>query len=324
MNPPPLLVSFSDIEQYFSALPSELVDEYGAEIRRLTASRLPPVASARCLSVLFGFSSKFVGAMVRRSSHYYRHFKIPKGRGKREIQAPRVALKVIQKWLGYHLGKVIECAPCVYGFVKGRSAIQAAAVHCGAKWVYSTDIKDFFQNTTISMIHNPLQSLGYSKIGADLISALCCYNEGLAQGSPASPVLSNLAFRSADFQLLQIAEQSHLRYTRYADYIVFSGLGIFPEELPSKVRLIIEDHGWMIAEHKETLSLSPKRLKVHGLLVNGPEPRLTKGYRNRIRAYRHLISVGRVAPKDLSRVSGHLAYAKSVERFCETNKTCSE
>jgi len=314
MNPPPLLVSFSDIEQYLGALPSDLVDQFGPEIRRLTTNQLPPVVSALCLAVLFGISSRFVGAMAHTSSRYYRHFEIPKGHGKRRIQAPRVALKVIQKWLGYHLAEAIEYAPCVYGFVKGRSAVQAAALHCGAEWVFSTDIKDFFQNTTVSMIRDPLQSLGYSENGAALIVALCCYGQGLAQGSPASPVLSNLAFRSVDLQLLQIAEQSHLRYTRYADDIVFSGLGIFPEELPSDVRRIIESHGWMIADHKEALSLSPKRLKVHGLLVNGQKPRLTKGYRNRIRAYKHLMSVGRIAPEDLPKVKGHLAYAASVER----------
>jgi hypothetical protein len=171
------------------------------------------------------------------------------------------------------------------------------------------------------MIHDSLQSLGYSKNGADLITALCCYGQGLAQRSPASPVLSNLAFRSVDLQFSQITEQSRLQYTRYADDIVFSGLGIFPEELPSKVRQIIEHHGWMVAEHKETLSLSPKRLKVHGLLVNGSKPRLTKGYRNRIRAYKHLMSFGRVAPEGLLRVKGHLAYAASVEQFSETKGT---
>lgn len=314
MNPPPLLVSFSNIEQYLSALPSDLVEQFGPEISRLTASKLPPVVSTRCLAVLFGYSHNFIVTIVRRPSRYYRHFEIPKGRGKRKIQAPRVALKVIQKWLGYHLADIIDYAPCVYGFVKGRSAVQAAAVHCGAKWMFSTDIRDFFQSTTVSMIRDSLQLLGYSAHGADIVATLCCYDQGLAQGSPASPVLSNLAFHPVDLLLMQIAEQSHLRYTRYADDIVFSGLGIFPEELPSKVRYIIESHGWMIADHKEAVTLSPKRLKVHGLLVNGQKPRLTKGYRNRIRAYKHLLSVGRIAPEDQSKVKGHLAYAASVEQ----------
>jgi RNA-directed DNA polymerase len=315
MNPPPLLVSFSDLEQYLGALPRELNEQFGSEIRRLVEVRLPPVVSRRCLAILFGFSGKFVGAMARGSPRYYRHFVVPKGRGKRHIQAPRVALKVIQKWLGYHLASAIKYAPCVYGFVKGRSAVQAASIHCGAKWVFSTDIRDFFQTTKISVVRESLESIGYSPHGADLFAALCCYGQGLAQGSPASPVLSNLAFRSADVDLARIAKRPGVRYTRYADDIVFSGAGSFPEDLPSQVRQIIENHGWLVAEAKERISLFPSRLKVHGLMVQGPTPRLTKGYRNRIRAYRHLLVTNRVAPEDLRKVHGHLAYAASVEQL---------
>ena len=40
---------------------------------------------------------------------------------------------------------------------------------------------------------------------------------------------------------------------------------------------------------------------------------MTKGYRNQIRAFRHLLKAGKVDEKDLKPIEDHLAYAKSVE-----------
>lgn len=315
MNPPPLLVSFSNSQQYIGALSSNLTSEFGQEIIRLIELRLPPVVSIRCLAVLFGFSSSFVWSLANRPCRYYRRFVIPKGSGIRQIQAPRVALKVIQKWIGFHIAEAWVPPQYVFGFVKGRSAVQAAAVHCCAKWVYSTDIKNFFQTTKLSAVRNSVQGLGYSQKGAEILSMLCCLDGALAQGSPASPVLSNLVFQPVDTELAEIAVKAGLRYTRYADDVVISGLGTFPKELPGKVKHAIQSHGWEIANEKELLVFAPKRLKVHGLVVHGEKPRLTKGYRNRIRAYKHLVASNRVASEDISRFFGHLAYAASIDNL---------
>jgi len=147
------------------------------------------------------------------------------------------------------------------------------------------------------------------------MTALCCYGDGLAQGSPASPVLSNLVFRQADKELIQLACDFGARYTRYADDIVFSGTAEVPAQLDVKIRQIIECHGWKIAPKKQWLARLPNRLRVHGLLVHGEVPRLTKGYRNRIRAFKHMLAAGRVSDKDIQKIKGHLAYAKSVDAF---------
>ncbi len=251
--------------------------------------------------------------MVRRPGRYYREFPIRKGRrSKRIIQAPRVALKVIQKWFGHHLALVYQPPDYVYGFVAERSAPQAAKIHCGATWVLSSDIKDFFPTTSRHAVVTALCDLGYSHHGADLAASLCCYRECLAQGSPASPVLSNLVFRAADAELEALAREVRSSYTRYADDVVFSGTGEPPSELSERVRAIIERHGWQIADKKQRLDVLPRRLKVHGLLVHGSAPRLTKGYRNKIRAFKHLIEAGKVKDADIARLKGHLAYSKSV------------
>ena len=112
--------------------------------------------------------------------------------------------------------------------------------------------------------------------------------------------------------MVDVAKKFGLNFTRYADDVVFSGKGEFPEEIKPIVRAAIESRGWKIAEAKERLSKRPNRLKVHGLLVHGEKPRLTKGYRNRIRAYKHLLAKNAIDPEDFATVMGHLSYAQSV------------
>ncbi|MFW2356193.1 MAG: hypothetical protein ACN4F8_11725, partial [Hydrogenophaga sp.] len=132
-----------------------------------------------------------------------------------------------------------------------------------------------------------------------------------------SPVLSNIVFASTDAALCVIATDLEIRYTRYADDLVFSSTQAFPSALQERVRACLGSHGWEIASEKEAIAELPRRLKVHGLLVHGSAPRLTKGYRNRIRAYRHLLSSGKVSPGDLAKIEGHISYAKQVEDASE-------
>jgi len=112
-----------------------------------------------------------------------------------------------------------------------------------------------------------------------------------------------------------LAQQHQIQYTRYADDIVFSGKGEFPSDLINEVKAAVEGHGWQLAISKERYSERPNRLKVYGLLVHGTRPRLTKGYRNRIRAFKHLVSANKVLEEDMQIVKGHLAYARSVEEI---------
>lgn len=316
MLAPPLLVSYSKLDDYLSALPAELRHEYEHDIRSLVHRGLPPVVSSSCLAILFGFSVKFVNAMHSRNSRYYREFSIRKGKKNRKIQAPKVSIKVIQKWFGYHLVRAITVSDSVYGFVPGRSAIDAAKRHCGANWVYSVDIKDFFPTTYESVVKEALIKIGYSVKSSDFIVPLCCYGKYLAQGSPASPVLSNLALSCIDQKLEDIAKSYDLTYTRYVDDIVFSGSGEFPEAIRNELDNIFEPTCWKLSKDKEYLASKEngQRLKVHGVLVKDEKVRLTKGYRNKIRAYRHLVKTGKVQESDLKRILGHLNYADSVEK----------
>lgn len=313
--PPPLFVSFASMDEALSAVPARYRDGIRAVMQPLTDRCLPPALSVGVVATLFGLSIPFVRAMSKNPHRYYRVFTIRKGNKKRTISSPKVALKLLQSWIGAHLSRGVQLSDCVLGFVPGKNGvIEAATRHCSARWVYSVDLRDFFPSIDCQRVDTALCSLGYPAQCAAFIRSVCTLNGALPQGSPASPVLSNLVFAETDSALVQLAKEHNVRYTRYADDLVFSGEVEVPVQLQEKVRGILIAHGWVIAEEKEHLAELPNRLKVHGLLVHGSTPRMTKGYRNRIRAYRHLLSHGKIKSDDLAKVKGHLAYATQVEQ----------
>lgn len=289
-------------------------DEF-AFVEALAERGLPPVTSRYTLAALFGLNPGVIWSMEHRTPRYYRSFSIPKGQRFRRIDAPRVALKIIQKWLSVHLERAFAPPQHVYGFVKGRSHIQAAMVHTGARWVFSVDIRDFFQTTPQSLVGGSLETLGFRPHGAALIASLTCLRGALAQGAPTSPVLSNICFRDIDAALIQIAEDFSVRVTRYADDIVFSSVDQYPAGLQDAVLGLFVQGPWELAEDKTEFNCFPQRLKVHGLLVHGEVVRLTKGYRHRLRAYRHLLGKEAIRDADVRKVTGHLRYGDYIERL---------
>ena len=309
---PPLFVNFSSLDEALHSFP---FPEDVTRWRYLTEKNLPPVISVQFLSLIFGVTPNFISSVIRKPEKNYRHFVIKKGKKNRIIKSPKIGLKLFQTWIAHHLSRSINFQENVCGFIPGKNGILlAASQHADAQWVYSIDLRDFFSNISSERIIPELLALGYPCSSARLIINLCTLHGHLPQGSPASPVLSNLAFQNTDKKFIELANALGIRYTRYADDLVFSGTNAQPDGISEKIKEILNIENWEIAPEKEENSKAPYRLKVHGLVVNGVTPRLTKGYRNRIRAYKHLLNTNNIK-NNKEKIQGHLAYADQVERF---------
>lgn len=253
---------------------------------------------------------------MHRTHKHYRTFRIPKGRSTRVIEAPKVGMKFVQRWLAVQFEKAWTPHNAVHGFVKRRSHMSAAAEHLGAHWVVSVDIDNFFPSTNEQTVRKSLQRLGYrSGKSLEILLQICCYRRKLPQGAPTSPVLSNVALHDIDRKISNLAETLDSNYTRYADDIVLSGTGKVPANALKNLEDIFANTCWSLSSRERFVAETPQRLKVHGLLVHGDRLRLTKGYRNRIRAYQHLWKNGKIAKYDQRRVGGHIQYADQVERY---------
>ncbi|MGN6017354.1 reverse transcriptase family protein, partial [Staphylococcus aureus] len=109
-------------------------------------------------------------------------------------------------------------------FVKDRSIVDNAKLHTRKKYVFNIDLSDFFTSITFPRLRGLLMAKPYSLQSgvATVIAHLCTVGGVLPQGSPCSPVISNMICATLDRQLKGLAIRNRARYSRYADDITFS------------------------------------------------------------------------------------------------------
>lgn len=209
----------------------------------------------------------------------YKHFTIPKkSGGVRDISAPVKGLKCMLTYLNVVLQAMYEPSDAAMGFVPGRSIADNAAVHVGKYYVFNTDLKDFFPSIHQARIWKVLQLKPFSlnEDLASVIAGLCCMldangNGVLPQGSPCSPILTNIICRQLDRRLSGLAKRFNLRYTRYADDITFSSdYNVFHDdgEFMTEFKRIIADQHFIFNDKKTRLQKRNQRQEVTGLVVN--------------------------------------------------------
>lgn len=209
----------------------------------------------------------------------YKHFTIPKkSGGVRDISAPVKGLKSMLTYLNVVFQALYEPSDAAMGFVPGRSIVDNARVHVRKNYVFNTDLKDFFPSIHQARIWKVLQMKPFSlnKELASVVAGLCCMRDNtgngvLPQGSPCSPILTNIVCRQLDRRLSGLARRFNISYTRYADDITFSSdYNVFQEdsEFMTEFRRIIADQHFAINAKKTRLQKKNQRQEVTGLVVN--------------------------------------------------------
>lgn len=254
----------------------------------------------------------------------YTTAEIPKRTGGiRELSIPSSELKKTQKMLARALeqepgGKVHKVANA---YVKGRNTVTNAVPHLGCAVLIKLDIKDFFPSITREMLRPLLWYFAYREPKAlERMLDLCMTDNGLPQGAPTSPILSNLVLRKFDIAAYQFANLMGAKYTRYADDLTFS----LSEDDPIKARKIVSGVRSMLAEHGFELNEKPNKLKilrghqaqqVCGITLNSGKPTISKKQRRLVRAARHAIENGRPASMSLASVEGWEGYIDHVGKL---------
>lgn len=167
---------------------------------------------------------------------FYNEFKIPKATGGlRTINAPTEQFKTDLNKIKALFEENIKCLPhdSAYAYVKTRDTKQALQKHKDneSKWFLKIDLKDFFPSCHPTVILNKLSQLypfyylhldTLTKLG--YLIDLCCLDGGLPQGTPTSPLLTNLVMVAYDYEITEYLRKKGegYVYTRYADDILIS------------------------------------------------------------------------------------------------------
>jgi RNA-directed DNA polymerase len=311
------------------------------------------------LAALLGFKAQTLGYIARGipDPAKYSSFVIPKrSGGKRTIHAPVPQLKLAQRKLYLLLEeclKEIEMKLGVkkrvaHGFRKGHSIFTNADVHRRQRYVLNFDLEDFFPSINFGRVRGFFIGNAHFKLHPNialLIAQLSCHEKALPQGSPVSPIISNLIGNILDMRLAKLARASGCAYTRYADDITFSTSALeFPSGIASKtpgshdwvtskkISDAVSACGFRIHKSKTRMQHRSSRQDVTGIVVNR-HVNVNSDYRRRLRAmvdslrstgsFVRKISVldasgsTKVDEKDgtPAQLQGMLAFAIQAERF---------
>jgi RNA-directed DNA polymerase len=233
----------------------------------------------------------------------YTKFSIPKkAGGKREISAPGLELKYVQKQLLYSLSALYVAPAGVHGFVakyknKRYTILSNAKQHLGKKWVWNLDIESFFSSIQPQMVWNRFRQKPFlfSESKSTFITLLLVHQKQLPTGSPCSPVVSNLVCQNMDDQIIQFIVQqnelfpeANLVYTRYADDITISSNLEITATQKAFVYACLNQMGFAVNAKKERMQSSAQAQWVTGIKVN-EKPNLDRKYIRNIRATLHQI-----------------------------------
>ena len=164
----------------------------------------------------------------------YTTFHVPKkSGGLREINAPVPELMNALRNLKtiFETKMFAKYHTAAFAYVPGRSTIDAIKRHQrnNSNWFLKTDFSNFFGSTTFEFLRYslslifPFSEIVKSQRGRDALDRallLCFLHGGLPQGTPISPMLTNLMMIPIDHKIynsLRDFNGQSFVYTRYAD-----------------------------------------------------------------------------------------------------------
>jgi RNA-directed DNA polymerase len=116
-------------------------------------------------------------------------------------------------------------ASSAHGFMRERSIITNASGHKKRRFVLNVDLKDFFGTINFGRVRGYFlkdKNFLLNATVATVLAQIAFFWNALPQGTPCSPVISNLIGHVLDIHLVRLASKAGCTYTRYADDLTFS------------------------------------------------------------------------------------------------------
>jgi RNA-directed DNA polymerase len=242
--------------------------------------------------------------------------------GQRRLLVPDKRTKALQRLMLRRVFQRLNAHDSAFGFQRGRSIVHNALPHVGQSVVVRLDVVEFFPTTRAERLERYFRRIGWNAEASALLVALTTHENGLPQGAPTSPRLSNLVNYRLDAQMLRLAKRWKGRYTRYADDITFS----FPKDYPRHVRGVIQSarrilkaHGYQMHRRRKLhIRRKHQRQVVTGLVVN-QRANLSRDRRRLLRAVRHHHQTGKPATMTAAQLQGWDSLASMIrEQASET------
>ena len=188
------------------------------------------------LCALIGFKPTEVKLICNNIDSYYKvriEKKIDKKTGEvkkyldgteksRILRPSQNELKIIQTRIKDKILAPIKLPDVIHGGVKCRSNITNAKPHQGNKYIFTTDLQEFYPNITSKKVYDSFCKLNFSPHFSHWLTTLTTWEFELPQGTPTSTHIANLVFLDTDIELIKICNSNNITYTRFVDDLTFS------------------------------------------------------------------------------------------------------
>lgn len=229
----------------------------------------------------------------------YAKFDISKRHGgTREIWAPDKDLKLVQHRLANLLQNCVEEINAArghvedgkrhgvaHGFRRKHTIMTNARAHVARRYVFNVDLHDFFGTINFGRVRGFFlkdKNFALQEKVATVIAQIACHDNKLPQGSPCSPVVSNLIGHMLDIMLVRLASATGSSYSRYADDLTFSSnKGKFSSRVAKRdeddkdlwlpgqgLKRLVAKAGFSFNDKKTRMQYRDSRQDVTGLVVN--------------------------------------------------------
>ncbi|MCS6864457.1 MAG: reverse transcriptase family protein [Gemmataceae bacterium] len=244
--------------------------------------------------------------------HYRRFYRAKRDGRWREIAEPDAKLKKLQHAIIRRYLTTEQPHPAALAYQAGRSTADHVWRHAGAAVIILADIQDFFPNTHAVRVEQWWRQR-VDDDTARVLTVLTTDRDGLPQGAPTSPGLSNLVNRDLDTRLANLAALAGARYSRYCDDLAFSwSVGAAPPAgFDVRVRAILSEFGYPLHPHKgwRVYSREEEPEITGAILTRHGGVRLPARLRDIMRKLARSRD-----PHDRDRLAGYTGYAKMMTR----------
>lgn len=327
-------------------------EKTNTETRTTFYKRISPQMRSEALvpqriAALQAFYERFKHLDIDDKWELYDHFSIPKASGGlRKIDAPKPELMECLRQLSVLLSSfmVRTYHTAAYAYIAGRCAKDSVIKHQRhhSRWFLKTDFTDFFGSTTPEFVMRMFEQIyPFSEIigedeGHEIMSkclSLCFLKGGLPQGTPISPLITNIMMIPIDHALSNglynksVSKDSGVPhrfiYTRYADDICVSNRIDFTySEIIDYINktLVKFDAPFTIKPSKTKYGSNAGKNWILGVMLN-KDNEITIGHKKKKlfkamltnymmdRANGHPWEVG-----DIQELAGKMSYYRSVEQ----------
>ena len=240
----------------------------------------------------------------------YRPFTIKKKTGgRRKILAPTTPLKNMQRLLLDEFLSHLDLHPAAMAFRKGYSVASHAQVHANQQIILTVDLRDFFSSTSTARVRKLFHSLSWRGESLRILTRLTTFEDGLPQGAPTSPAISNLVNYTLDAKLQELAAMSGGLYSRYCDDLAFSwNADSVAESFVSSVTGVLDSYGYEIQSEKGwRLQRCADGANLPGVVIQGNRLRPTDHFQKKLNSLKRRWFK---SDTESRRLAGYLGYAR--------------